>query len=83
MHRDLTSNNCLLRGTGAVVVADFGLARVVEAGSFLPRTAMSPSPDQHIHRLTIVGSPCVWLLAVFLSIRRRATHALVPVRRTA
>ncbi|XP_052739141.1 LIM domain kinase 1 isoform X2 [Bicyclus anynana] len=43
LHRDLNSHNCLVRAGGGLVVADFGLARVVRGGGR--------------RRYTVVGNP--------------------------
>lgn len=40
IHRDLNSHNCLIREDKTVVVADFGLARIIQNGS----TSDKPSP---------------------------------------
>nr|CAB3263432.1 LIM domain kinase 1-like [Phallusia mammillata] len=48
IHRDLNSNNCFVKENGTVVVADFGLARV------LPRSTASLGRRK---RYTMVGSP--------------------------
>ncbi|XP_068623901.1 LIM domain kinase 1 [Battus philenor] len=58
IHRDLNSHNCLVREDQTVIVADFGLARIVQrtASSSLPR-----SPHAHASlrrkRYTVVGNP--------------------------
>ncbi|XP_061722968.1 uncharacterized protein LOC133529288, partial [Cydia pomonella] len=54
IHRDLNSHNCLVREDKTVIVADFGLARIVQ------RTASS-SLERHStlrrKRYTVVGNP--------------------------
>uniref|UniRef100_A0A665TSF3 LIM domain kinase 1 n=1 Tax=Echeneis naucrates TaxID=173247 RepID=A0A665TSF3_ECHNA len=50
IHRDLNSHNCLVRENQSVVVADFGLARLVGTLSELRR------PDRR-KRYTVVGNP--------------------------
>ncbi|XP_030848247.1 LIM domain kinase 1 isoform X2 [Strongylocentrotus purpuratus] len=62
IHRDLNSNNCLVRDDGSVVVADFGLARVFidENDSRCPNS-FGPGRDKHKpagrkKRYTMVGT---------------------------
>ncbi|CAH0696544.1 unnamed protein product [Spodoptera exigua] len=50
IHRDLNSHNCLVREDKTVIVADFGLARVVQ------RAASSTSTLRR-KRYTVVGNP--------------------------
>ncbi|CAK1590018.1 unnamed protein product [Parnassius mnemosyne] len=58
IHRDLNSHNCLVREDQTVIVADFGLARIVQrtASSSLQR-----APHAHASlrrkRYTVVGNP--------------------------
>uniref|UniRef100_H3CCC4 non-specific serine/threonine protein kinase n=1 Tax=Tetraodon nigroviridis TaxID=99883 RepID=H3CCC4_TETNG len=67
IHRDLNSHNCLVRENQSVVVADFGLARLVMEdknkgkASSLERPAKGPlselrKPDRR-KRYTVVGNP--------------------------
>ncbi|KAG6443106.1 hypothetical protein O3G_MSEX002653 [Manduca sexta] len=54
IHRDLNSHNCLVREDRTVIVADFGLARIVS------RTASSAHHHAHTlrrKRYTVVGNP--------------------------
>ncbi|KAJ8710992.1 hypothetical protein PYW07_008234 [Mythimna separata] len=57
IHRDLNSHNCLVREDKTVIVADFGLARIVQ------RTASSSLDRRQAHntlrrkRYTVVGNP--------------------------
>nr|XP_049699231.1 LIM domain kinase 1 isoform X2 [Helicoverpa armigera] len=56
IHRDLNSHNCLVREDKTVIVADFGLARIVQ------RTASSSLDRRQHHtlrrkRYTVVGNP--------------------------
>ncbi|XP_053616871.1 LIM domain kinase 1 isoform X2 [Plodia interpunctella] len=53
IHRDLNSHNCLVREDQTVIVADFGLARVVQ------RTASSAHARDALRRkrYTVVGNP--------------------------
>ncbi|XP_041455757.1 LIM domain kinase 1-like isoform X2 [Lytechinus variegatus] len=62
IHRDLNSNNCLVRDDGSVVVADFGLARVLidETDSRCPNS-LGPGKDRRQaagrkKRYTMVGT---------------------------
>lgn len=78
MHRDLNSNNCLVAtdqvsGEMSVVVADFGLARIVRDSPASPNNRMSPTlhppspgtkpryighkPPPPKKRYTVVGTP--------------------------
>ncbi|XP_059054787.1 uncharacterized protein LOC131848856 [Achroia grisella] len=68
IHRDLNSHNCLVREDQTVIVADFGLARIVQrtASSTLERPraarAATAGPPAHAHtlrrkRYTVVGNP--------------------------
>ncbi|XP_054279622.1 LIM domain kinase 1 [Macrosteles quadrilineatus] len=72
IHRDLNSNNCLVREDKAVVVADFGLARIIsqsnsERGSGISRIGArrfgtKTGPNSHRRcerkkRYTVVGNP--------------------------
>ncbi|KAL4223550.1 LIM domain kinase 1 [Mactra antiquata] len=65
IHRDLNSNNCLCRPDGSIVVADFGLARVISDHDLCRQTPKSPSPSKTVgkkkyqrkKRYTVVGSP--------------------------
>lgn len=65
IHRDLNSNNCLCRADQTVVVADFGLARVISDHDLFrqppktPSIARSPGKRryQRKKRYTVVGNP--------------------------
>ncbi|WAR03148.1 LIMK1-like protein, partial [Mya arenaria] len=69
IHRDLNSNNCLCRLDGTVVVADFGLARVISDHELFrqppltPATPTSSATDKRRmrskrkKRYTVVGNP--------------------------
>ncbi|XP_075983639.1 LIM domain kinase 1 isoform X2 [Anticarsia gemmatalis] len=56
IHRDLNSHNCLVREDKTVIVADFGLARIVQrtASSSLERRAHNTLRRK---RYTVVGNP--------------------------
>lgn len=66
IHRDLNSLNCLVRDDRTVVVADFGLARIIKSancrsGSRLSADAgdtVSRRYKQRRQRYTVVGNPC-------------------------
>ncbi|XP_053334883.1 LIM domain kinase 1 isoform X1 [Clarias gariepinus] len=62
IHRDLNSHNCLVRENGSVVVADFGLARLLkeekpQTKSSSPEQASKISKSHRKKRYTIVGNP--------------------------
>ncbi|XP_043208197.1 LIM domain kinase 1-like isoform X1 [Amphibalanus amphitrite] len=59
IHRDLNSHNCLVRENRTVVVADFGLARIItENHSTLERRKMNRARRlQRKKRYTVVGNP--------------------------
>ncbi|CAH2052617.1 unnamed protein product, partial [Iphiclides podalirius] len=60
IHRDLNSHNCLVREDQTVIVADFGLARIVQrtASSSLPRAPPSaPAPPPAKGQLPPARSP--------------------------
>ncbi|KAJ0173334.1 hypothetical protein K1T71_011510 [Dendrolimus kikuchii] len=58
IHRDLNSHNCLVREDKTVIVADFGLARIVQrtASSTLERPRNNHSTLRR-KRYTVVGNP--------------------------
>ena len=53
IHRDLNSQNCLVRENGTVVVADFGLARIISSNR---RYSNGKRRDRR-KRYTVVGNP--------------------------
>ncbi|KAI5723020.1 hypothetical protein M8J76_017143 [Diaphorina citri] len=64
IHRDLNSQNCLVREDKTVVVADFGLARIIHQGPRAPTTVMAKVPRKAAQRrgarkkrYTVVGNP--------------------------
>ncbi|XP_070161354.1 LIM domain kinase 1 isoform X2 [Polyergus mexicanus] len=65
IHRDLNSHNCLVREDKTVVVADFGLARIIQNGSSPDNRKYNRHSDGEIKtskkerkkRYTVVGNP--------------------------
>ncbi|XP_050457905.1 LIM domain kinase 1 isoform X1 [Cataglyphis hispanica] len=65
IHRDLNSHNCLVREDKTVVVADFGLARIIQNGSSLDNRKYNRHSDGEVKtskkerkkRYTVVGNP--------------------------
>ncbi|XP_032691563.1 LIM domain kinase 1 isoform X2 [Odontomachus brunneus] len=65
IHRDLNSHNCLVREDKTVVVADFGLARIIQNGSSPDSRKYSRHSDGEVKttkkerkkRYTVVGNP--------------------------
>lgn len=65
IHRDLNSQNCLVKKDGTVIVADFGLARVISDQTDIRRqdrrsTGKASSPNKRFERkkrYTVVGNP--------------------------
>lgn len=60
IHRDLNSQNCLMKQDGTVVVADFGLARITVEDKSNPRLPVLQDlrkPGQRKKRYTVVGNP--------------------------
>ncbi|KAI1292308.1 LIM domain kinase 1 [Halotydeus destructor] len=53
IHRDLNSQNCLVREDGTVVVADFGLARIISSS----RKISNGKKRDRRKRYTVVGNP--------------------------
>ncbi|RWS10369.1 LIM domain kinase 1-like protein, partial [Dinothrombium tinctorium] len=53
IHRDLNSQNCLVRDNGTVVVADFGLARIISSN----RPISNGKRKDRKKRYTVVGNP--------------------------
>lgn len=71
IHRDLNSLNCLVRGDRTVVVADFGLARIIKSANSRCNSRQSKAemnsrkPKQRRQRYTVVGNPCLYLARYF------------------
>ena len=60
IHRDLNSQNCLVKETGTVVVADFGLARIISSNRRLSSGSGAGSAGKkrdRRKRYTVVGNP--------------------------
>ncbi|KAJ8909878.1 hypothetical protein NQ315_013512, partial [Exocentrus adspersus] len=62
IHRDLNSHNCLVRDDKTVIVADFGLARIVShatnsARRVSPKNTASGKRQERKKRYTVVGNP--------------------------
>ncbi|KAF7267474.1 hypothetical protein GWI33_019307 [Rhynchophorus ferrugineus] len=62
IHRDLNSHNCLVRDDKSVIVADFGLARIISHATNSVRrsprgTAGSRTRQERKKRYTVVGNP--------------------------
>lgn len=62
IHRDLNSLNCLVREDKTVIVADFGLARIIKSGNnnmtISSNGTVSRKYRQRRQRYTVVGNPC-------------------------
>ncbi|XP_055736884.1 LIM domain kinase 1-like isoform X3 [Salvelinus fontinalis] len=56
IHRDLNSYNCLVRENNSVVVADFGLARLMVEDKIQDKSLLQKKPDRR-KRYTVVGNP--------------------------
>uniref|UniRef100_A0ABI8A104 LIM domain kinase 1 n=1 Tax=Felis catus TaxID=9685 RepID=A0ABI8A104_FELCA len=57
IHRDLNSHNCLVRENKNVVVADFGLARLMVEEKTQPKDLRSLKKPDRKKRYTVVGNP--------------------------
>ncbi|CAH1962942.1 unnamed protein product [Acanthoscelides obtectus] len=62
IHRDLNSHNCLVRDDKTVIVADFGLARIVSQSTNSTRKVSPSNPtggrkQERKKRYTVVGNP--------------------------
>ncbi|XP_018569295.1 LIM domain kinase 1 isoform X1 [Anoplophora glabripennis] len=62
IHRDLNSHNCLVRDDKTVIVADFGLARIVShttnsARRVSPKNTAGGKRQERKKRYTVVGNP--------------------------
>ncbi|XP_058141921.1 LIM domain kinase 1 isoform X2 [Dasypus novemcinctus] len=57
IHRDLNSHNCLVRENKNVVVADFGLARLMVDEKTQPEDLRSLKKPDRRKRYTVVGNP--------------------------
>ncbi|KAK3865597.1 hypothetical protein Pcinc_028808 [Petrolisthes cinctipes] len=57
IHRDLNSNNCLVREDKRVVVADFGLARIMPQNNWTAERKKFGKKHARKKRYTVVGNP--------------------------
>lgn len=57
IHRDLNSQNCLVKDDGTVVVADFGLARIISSSRRLSDGTSAGKKRDRRKRYTVVGNP--------------------------
>ncbi|XP_028153835.1 LIM domain kinase 1 isoform X1 [Diabrotica virgifera virgifera] len=62
IHRDLNSHNCLVRDDKTVIVADFGLARIISHATNSTRKVSPKNPtgckrQERKKRYTVVGNP--------------------------
>ncbi|XP_071527350.1 LIM domain kinase 1 isoform X3 [Panulirus ornatus] len=57
IHRDLNSNNCLVREDKTVVVADFGLARIMPQNTWTAERKKFGKKHARKKRYTVVGNP--------------------------
>ncbi|NXX99659.1 LIMK1 kinase, partial [Centropus bengalensis] len=57
IHRDLNSHNCLVRENNSVVVADFGLARLMVDEKNQPEHLKNLKKPDRKKRYTVVGNP--------------------------
>lgn len=76
IHRDLNSLNCLVREDKTVIVADFGLARIIKSGNCKSSNRLTVDGigtvnrkyRQRRQRYTVVGNP-YWMGNNYTSIR--------------
>ncbi|XP_015927696.1 LIM domain kinase 1 isoform X2 [Parasteatoda tepidariorum] len=66
IHRDLNSNNCLVREDKSVVVADFGLARVMLDKQLSRKSSTGNRRPERKKRYTVVGNP-YWMAPEMMS----------------
>ena len=68
IHRDLNSQNCLVKDNGTVVVADFGLARIISSSRRLSDGTSASKKRDRRKRYTVVGNP-YWMAPEMMKVK--------------